>query len=106
VNAPELFAVALALPAPLNVTIAPFPPAEGMIVPDRLNVGGGGVCCEVWETRPEHPPIKTSGASSVNNLDARPFANLILRRSISLIRDIIVPPYAFLQSSASRQHSE
>jgi len=30
------------LAAPLNVTIVPFPPAAGVIVPDKLYVGGGG----------------------------------------------------------------
>jgi hypothetical protein len=44
VKAPELFAIAVALEAPLNVTIVPFPPAAGVIVPDKLKVPGGGVC--------------------------------------------------------------
>jgi hypothetical protein len=39
VNAPELFAVVVALAAPLNVTVAPFPPAAGLIVPEMLYVG-------------------------------------------------------------------
>jgi hypothetical protein len=39
VNAPELFAVVLPLAVPLNVTVAPFPPAVGVIVPEMLYVG-------------------------------------------------------------------
>jgi len=39
VKAPELFAVVVALAAPLNVTVAPFPPVAGLIVPEMLNVG-------------------------------------------------------------------
>jgi hypothetical protein len=35
---PELFAVVEALAAPLNVTVAPFPPAAGLIVPEMLYV--------------------------------------------------------------------
>jgi len=38
VYAPELLAVVEPLDAPLNVTVAPFPPAVGLIVPDTLNV--------------------------------------------------------------------
>ena len=36
VYAPELFAVVVALAVPLNVTVAPLPPAAGLIVPERL----------------------------------------------------------------------
>jgi hypothetical protein len=35
---PEVFAVVVALAAPLNVTVAPFPPAAGLIVPEMLYV--------------------------------------------------------------------
>ena len=38
VYAPELFAVVVALAAPLNVTVAPLPPAAGVIVPEILYV--------------------------------------------------------------------
>jgi hypothetical protein len=33
---PELFAVVEALAAPLSVTVAPFPPAAGLSVPEML----------------------------------------------------------------------
>jgi hypothetical protein len=36
--APELSAVVVALAAPLSVTVAPLPPAAGLIVPEMLNV--------------------------------------------------------------------
>jgi hypothetical protein len=35
---PELSAIVLALVAPLSATVAPLPPAVGMIVPEMLNV--------------------------------------------------------------------
>jgi hypothetical protein len=38
VYAPELLAVVVALAAPLNVTVAPLPPATGLIVPEILKV--------------------------------------------------------------------
>jgi hypothetical protein len=38
VYAPVLLAVVVALDAPLNVTVAPLPPATGLIVPEMLNV--------------------------------------------------------------------
>jgi len=38
VKLPELFAVVAALAAPLNVTVAPFPPATGLIVPETPKV--------------------------------------------------------------------
>jgi hypothetical protein len=38
VYAPAVFAVAMALAAPLSVTVAPLPPAVGLIVPEMLNV--------------------------------------------------------------------
>jgi hypothetical protein len=38
VYTPELFAVVAALAAPLSVTVAPLPPAVGLIVPEILNV--------------------------------------------------------------------
>jgi hypothetical protein len=41
VYAPEPFAVVVALEAPLNVTVAPDPPAVGLIVPEIENVAGG-----------------------------------------------------------------
>jgi hypothetical protein len=41
--APELFAVVLALAAPLSVTVAPLPPAVGLIVPEMLYVGAVAV---------------------------------------------------------------
>jgi hypothetical protein len=40
VYAPELFAVVVAVAAPPNVTVAPPPPATGLIVPEMLKVGG------------------------------------------------------------------
>jgi hypothetical protein len=91
VKAPELFAIAVALAAPLNVTVAPLPPAAGVIVPDKLKVPGG-VGCEFWDTRPEQPPANTSGARSNTNLRVDPTVDLIFWRSISLVRDISVPP--------------
>jgi len=36
VYAPELLAVTVALAAPFSVTLAPPPPAVGLIVPDTL----------------------------------------------------------------------
>jgi len=42
VKFPELLAVVVAFPAPLTVTVAPFPPVTGVIVPEMLNVCGGG----------------------------------------------------------------
>ena len=42
VYAPELSAVVVADPAPLKVTVAPLPPAVGLIVPEMLYVDGGG----------------------------------------------------------------
>jgi len=39
VKPPELFAVFVALAAPLNVTVVPFPPVAGLMVPEMLNVG-------------------------------------------------------------------
>jgi hypothetical protein len=38
VYAPVLLAVVVALVAPLNVIVAPAPPATGLIVPEMLNV--------------------------------------------------------------------
>jgi hypothetical protein len=38
VKVPELFAIVVALAAPLNTTVAPLPPVTGLIVPDMLNV--------------------------------------------------------------------
>jgi hypothetical protein len=35
---PELFAVVVALDAPLNVTVAPLPLAAGLIAPESVNV--------------------------------------------------------------------
>jgi hypothetical protein len=42
VKFPELLAVAVAFAAPVMVTVAPFPPVTGVIVPETLNVCGGG----------------------------------------------------------------
>ena len=42
VKFPELSAVVVALAAPLSVTVAPLPPVTGLIVPEMLNVCGGG----------------------------------------------------------------
>ncbi len=42
VKFPELSAVAVAFAAPLMVTVAPLPPVTGTIVPEMLNVCGGG----------------------------------------------------------------
>jgi len=42
VKFPELLAVAVAFAAPLMVIVVPFPPATGLIVPEMLNVWGGG----------------------------------------------------------------
>jgi hypothetical protein len=39
---PKLSAVAVALAAPLKVTVAPAPFAAGLMMPEMLNVGGGG----------------------------------------------------------------
>jgi hypothetical protein len=39
VYAPELLDVVAALVAPLKVSVAAFPPATGVIVPEMLNVG-------------------------------------------------------------------
>jgi len=39
VYAPELVAVVVAVAAPLRVTVAPLPPAAGLIVPEMLKVG-------------------------------------------------------------------
>jgi len=39
VNAPEALAVVVPLAAPVKVTVAPFPPAVGLIVPEILKVG-------------------------------------------------------------------
>ena len=36
---PEESAVAVALPAPVSVTVVPVPEAAGLIVPEMLNVG-------------------------------------------------------------------
>ena len=36
---PEPLAVVVALAAPLKLTVAPLPPAVGLIVPEILNVG-------------------------------------------------------------------
>ena len=36
VKLPELFAVVVALAAPLNVTVAPLPPDTGVMVPEIL----------------------------------------------------------------------
>lgn len=36
-NAPEPLAVVVMFWAPLNVNVAPLPPAAGLIVPERLN---------------------------------------------------------------------
>jgi hypothetical protein len=38
VYAPKLLAVVVALAAPLSVTVAPLPPAVGLIVPEILKV--------------------------------------------------------------------
>ena len=38
VYAPELLGVVVALAAPLSVTVAPLPPATGLIVPEILKV--------------------------------------------------------------------
>jgi hypothetical protein len=38
VKDPELLAVTVALVAPLRVTVAPLPPAVGLIVPEMLKV--------------------------------------------------------------------
>jgi len=38
VYAPELLAVVVAVAAPLSVTVAPLPPAVGVIVPEMLKV--------------------------------------------------------------------
>jgi hypothetical protein len=42
VKFPELSAVAVAFAAPVTVIVAPFPPVTGLIVPEMLNVCGGG----------------------------------------------------------------
>jgi hypothetical protein len=36
---PELLAVVVAFAAPFSVTVAPFPPAAGLIAPEMLYVG-------------------------------------------------------------------
>src|SRR5262249_39938094 len=41
VYAPELFAVVVAVAAPVSVTVAPPPPVEGLIVPEMLKTGPG-----------------------------------------------------------------
>jgi hypothetical protein len=38
VYAPALFAVVVAVAVPLSDTLAPLPPAAGLIVPEMLNV--------------------------------------------------------------------
>jgi hypothetical protein len=50
VKAPELLAVVEALAAPLKVTVAPLPPAAGLIVPEMLYVGT--VCCVAVKLTP------------------------------------------------------
>jgi len=57
-------AVAVALAAPLSVTVVPPQPVVGLIVPETLYVcvcGGGVVAEELWLTRPEQPPISANG---------------------------------------------
>jgi hypothetical protein len=61
VKTPELLAVAVALAAPLRVTVAPLPPAAE-IVPEMLNVEGGG-WVELAVTKPEHPERIMTGSS-------------------------------------------
>jgi hypothetical protein len=65
VKFPELLAVAVAFAGPAMVTVAPFPPATGVIVPEMLNVCGGGVeAVELWPlTIPEHPQASRVGKS-------------------------------------------
>jgi hypothetical protein len=43
VYAPELLAVVVTLVAPFSVTVAPLPPAAGLIVPEILKVCGVAV---------------------------------------------------------------
>jgi len=51
--------------APLSVTVAPFPPAAGLIVPETLYVGGGGGLVEfVPATKPEQPQESAAALNS------------------------------------------
>jgi len=60
VKLPELLAVVVALAAPLKVTVVPLPPVAGLIVPDMLNVWGGGwVLCPL--TTPAQPQRRAIG---------------------------------------------
>jgi hypothetical protein len=56
---PELLTVVVVLAEPAKVTVAPLPPAAGLIVPETEYVAEGGGCVELFPlTRPEHPAIK------------------------------------------------
>ena len=39
VYTPEVLAVVVAFAAPVRVTVAPLPPAVGLMVPEMLNIG-------------------------------------------------------------------
>jgi hypothetical protein len=59
---PELLAVVEALAAPLNVTVAPLPPAAGLINPETLYVCAGVTFAVFFPlTIPAHPQRKITG---------------------------------------------
>jgi hypothetical protein len=73
VYAPELSAVTVAEADPLKVTVAPLPPAAGLIVPEIAYVGGGGGLLEFCpETKPAHPQEKAIALKITNARRAHP----------------------------------
>src|SRR5262249_2481588 len=60
--APKLSAVAMAVEVPLSATVAPLPPADGVIAPETVKVcaGGGGILPLGLAPVPAHPPEKAA----------------------------------------------
>jgi hypothetical protein len=66
VYVPAVFAVVVALAAPLKVTVAPPPPFVGLIVPEILNAGPGSALTVKFNPDTLAPPIVALLLAGVN----------------------------------------
>src|SRR5690348_3079287 len=90
-----LSAVCVPVDAPLNVTVAPLPPAAGAIVPEILYVSCGGLVAWVLPTVPLHPLTKTT-ARSISNDSSAKFLPGLEKSAIVFPFDLSTTPYTTL----------
>jgi len=78
-KAPEVFAVVVALAAPLKVIVAPLPPAAGVIAPEMLYVCACVLFVEFCPlTIPAHPQRRINGRSVAAKMTASRVRNFLL----------------------------